>query len=290
MGGGGFWIFVIIVVANLVITIIKKSAEKKQAAARAAGLASAPQQSAPKARTAIARSGAGDLEIILERPGDEIFEVVKVLREDLGMPLPEVRAVLSATPAVVATKLTRGEAGALRSRFEQAGAGVSIRRAAGGTTVELQRATMGSPPISAEAAPDRAAASPSAAETFEQRRLEALRRRVSREPQRAEPPARQPEPPKPPRTPARTAKSQPQFQSRPPSRTPLRSEAETASAPMPRGERPPVKPASSGTRVGRLRALAHDRVRVRDAFLLQELLRRPLSERGPGGRESERPE
>jgi len=122
---GGFWIFLLIVVANLVITIIKKAAEKK---AKAAGESAEASPSSPGEAPRRRFTGEGDHEMVLERAGDDRLRVIDILRKELRWDLPTAMTLAGTTPSVVATGLTRSEAGYLRNRFESVGAGVSLRR------------------------------------------------------------------------------------------------------------------------------------------------------------------
>lgn len=285
MGNGGFWIFVVIVVANLVITAIKKSAEKKAAA----NAASSGRGAKPAAAKRMSLSGKGDLEVILERVGDRSFDVMTVLRETACMSLDAASDACVSPPAVVGTNLTRSEAGMIRQALEGVGAGASIRRvqrssfqAAVSEPVRAVEQTLERAMRSVERSIEGAVAStsPKAARTPRSSgpdqtasRIEALRT----------PPA----PPAPTKRPTRRDFT-------PRAEAPRRSSpTEVVSPPVaPLPTLPEIGAISQAARprsaaAARLRATLGRPEALRDAFLLQELLRPPLSQRpgGTGGRQ-----
>lgn len=289
MGNGGFWLFVIIVVANLVITAIKKSAEKKAAARAAMSGVSSTAASRSRKPARISRTGTGDFELILERVGERQVEVMTVLREVAGLPLEVAADACLAPPSVIANDLTRGDAGLLRQALEAAGAGVSIRRSsakksfaavAASTSDRFERSIAAAEQslerairtaersIGEAAKPARAKAKrPKAVDSGDRsRRVEALRtptRGVAGSP--PAPAWRSPPPIEPPRP--RPESGAAEAFAAPPS-------PHEAGTPAVRALRP-----EAGARIARLAA---SRDGLRDAFILQELLRQPLSER-PGG-------
>lgn len=287
MGNGGFWIFVVIVVANLVITAIKKSAEKKAAAKAAVGTTQG--KPAPSGRRIL--SGNGDLEVILERVGDRSFDVMTVLRETAGLSLDAASEACVSPPAVVGTRLTRSEAGAIRQGLEGVGAGASIRR--------MERSSFQTAATQPARAVEKSIGSVG-------RSLERVMRSVEQSIERGVGPAS--------RAPKRasTATRQGQASSRvevlrtPPSARPSKPNS-TPRVDPPR--RPPSTEPSAPTvaliqplpevggfasrsrqgsaAAGRVRDMLGRREALRDAFVLQELLRPPLCERpgASGGRQ-----
>ncbi len=296
---GGFWIFLLIVVANLVITIIKKAAEKKaKAAGESAEASPSSSGEAPRRRF----TGEGDHEMVLERAGDDRLRVIDILRKELRWDLPTAMTLAGTTPSVVATGLTRSEAGYLRNRFESVGAGVSLRRRRSESVstardLDLERKTSSpspSPSPSVRSDPDgrqdtgRAAALE--ASELQARRAEALRRRTSapdRSPRIEAPVARPPRrevpasPPPPVLSPEVAARVE--VPDLPPPRVARAARRAAVDRPM------PIPGEASATDLrGRVLAVTRDRDKLREAFLLQELLRPPLSLRasGSGGRDS----
>ncbi|MFZ9692153.1 MAG: ribosomal protein L7/L12 [Phycisphaerales bacterium] len=286
MGNGGFWLFVVIVVANLVITAIKKSAEKKAAAAGKSATAAKPTPPRP-----VALSGQGSLEVILERIGDRSFDVMTVLREVAGMSLDAASDACVSPPSVVATNLTRSEAGMIRQALEGVGAGVSIRRAQrssfevavsdsakaaersiGAIDRTLDRAVRSvgkSVGRIGAVAPSKATRSTGPTGTASSStRIEALR------------------------TPPAASVRVPPSRQATPRIVPVRREIvapsmEPAALPRPEVANSPVGSRPGSPTTARLVGLIRSRQGLRDAFLLQELLKPPLAERpgSVGGRQ-----
>jgi ribosomal protein L7/L12 len=283
MGNGSFWIFAVIVIANLVITAIKRSAEKKAAAA-AGNTAKRP---VPKR---VALSGKGDLEVILERVGERSFDVMSVLRETAGMSLDAASEACTSPPALVGTNLTRSEAGMIRQALEGVGAGSSIRRmqrssfetavvepvqAVERTLERAIRSVERSIDRAVEPSKRKASRVPAATRTGRAAsRIEALRMPPAA-PAAAPPPrlSRQDFVPR-----AETTHRTPSAEAVANTSTPLR--------PLPEIGNRPSKAREGSAAALRLRDLLGRKAALRDAFILQELLRPPLSQRpgGTGGR------
>jgi ribosomal protein L7/L12 len=144
MPGSGFWFFVLIIAINVVVGIVRKVAERRAAreAAIKAGTArgDTPPRGSPKVDATL-QSGAGSFEVILERSGDRPMDVLRVLRQGLGMDPAGAMIAIGSTPTAIAMGLSRSDAGLLRNRLEEAGASVAVRRAtasAGGAGPTLQ--------------------------------------------------------------------------------------------------------------------------------------------------------
>ena len=284
MGNGGFWIFVVIVVANLVITAIKKSAEKKAAA----NAASSGRGVKPAAAKRMSLSGKGDLEVILERVGDRSFDVMTVLRETACMSLDAASDACVSPPAVVGTNLTRSEAGMIRQALEGVGAGASIRRvqrssfqAAVAEPVRAVEQTLERAMRSVERSIEGAVASASPAATSTTRSS-----RTDQAPSRIEALRTPPAPPTPAKRPTRREFAPRADTSRRSSPTEVATPSAVQFPTLP--EIGAISPTARGRSAAatRLRATLGRPEALRDAFLLQELLRPPLSERsgGVGGR------
>ena len=283
---GGFWIFLLIVVANLVITVIKKAAEKRAKAERGGGASgeAAPATEPPPRRF----TGEGDHEMVLQRTGDQRLAVIEILRKELRWDLPTAMTLAGTTPSVVATGLTRSEAGFLRNRFESVHAGVSVRRRTvegPSTARDLDLSTTSASARSGAAVPVATARSFRAEEDRAKRRAEALRRRDATP---AAPAPRAKAPPRPPAT------SRPSTAESTPVAEPIAARAELPELPRLRaakGARVAAEanhPLDGAALADRIRGVTRDRDQLRQAFLLQELLRPPLSLRssGSGGRDS----
>jgi ribosomal protein L7/L12 len=300
---GGFWIFLLIVVANLVITIIKKTAERR---AKLAGGGDEPTSDSSTGSPARRVTGEGDHEMILERAGDHRIGVVEILRKDLQWDLPTAMALAGTTPSVIATGLTRSEAGYLRNRFEAIGAGVSVRRAtseSASTVRDLdldRRQSVESLPRMASAASQQRAGAQDVSVPASGR-VEALRRRDSpttarRDSSKAAPAASA----RSPRREMATRQAPPRQGTelpRPVTLIEVAADSEPRELRQPRAARAARQASPSdggGTRppspnLGRrIRVMAGSRRTLQEAFVLQELLRPPLSLRpsGRGGRDS----
>lgn len=287
MGNGGFWLFVVIVVANLVITVIKKAAEKKAAAA-----GKSPSAAKPAAARRIALSGKGSLEVILERVGERSFDVMTVLREIAGMSLDAASDACVSPPSVVGTNLTRNEAGMIRQALEGVGAGVSIRR--------TQRSSFAVAVSNSGQAVDRSVG-------VIDRTLERAIRSVEQTAERAVAavsvaPARPRDTPRKDsssrridslRTPPAVPAARPPRREAAPRGGAVRRESAATAAEMvasPSRDMPGLPVASSrraSPAASRLAGLVRQREALRDAFILQELLKPPLSQRpgSVGGRQ-----
>jgi len=286
MGGTGFWVFLAIIVINLVIQVVRKTAEKRALKA-AAGPLSSPTSA----------QSSGEFEVVLERVGDARLEVIKLLRGDLGFSLQGAMTAVEEAPTVLVRGVARGPAGMLRSRLEAVGASASIRRS--------DEARSGARPTSPRSPTGAASAEPSppavptsieiaarnvlggaafeAAKKAWEKRIEALRTpsvptpsrspavadrgqgksraSVKRSPSpEAEGPSRQA------KQPARSPTVDPVARALPAVQTPLAGPRETS---------PPDLSRLLG------------RQGLREAFIVQELLRPPLALRsGMGGRDS----
>lgn len=282
MGNGGFWLFVVIVVANLVITAIKKAAEKKAAAA-----GKMPPAAKPAAPRRVALSGKGNLEIILERIGDRSFDVMTVLREVAGMSLDAASDACVSPPSVVATNLTRSEAGMIRQALEGAGAGVSIRRVqkssfevAVADSVQAVERSVGAIDRTLERAVRSVEQSVGRGVTSGPAKPASVRElpRKSPSPSRVEA-LRTP----PPQIPAsRTPRREVVTRSRTSPREAVSPSPEIAIAPIPEIASLATGAPSRSAVASRLAGLVRRKEALRDAFILQELLKPPLSQR-PGG-------
>lgn len=281
MGNGGFWIFVVIVVANLVITAIKKSAEKKAAANAAAG----GREAKPAAARRVRLSGKGDLEVILERVGDRSFDVVTVLRETASMSLDAAADACTSPPAVIGSKLTRSEAGMIRQALEGVGAGASIRRmqrssfeVAVAEPVQAVERTLERALRSVEQSIERAVTSPTVPPKSKASRAGRTATRVDA--------LRTPPAPPPTREPRREAAPKIPMPRRGGSSEPVANPL-PALPPLPEIGRLASTAGRNSAAASRLRGLLSRQEALRDAFVLQELLRPPLSQRpgGTGGRQ-----
>lgn len=293
MPGSGFWFFVLIIVVNLVIGIVRKVAERRaarEAALRAAGGEASTAATSPQRATL--QGGSGNYEVILERPGERQIDVMRVLRHDLGMDAATAVLVIGSAPTPIALGISRGDAGLLRNRLEELGAGVVVRRTSAATGV-------GS---SATATPSRQQLARSLergldrAERLEQRRdrsfeqADAAATRTARQGRgkggsersgggrrggsQASPPPRPAVPTQAPAPPARAAVSRQPSRGGPLEPVAVEAAELAAAAGAPRLD------------AGSIDSIARDPTSLQRAFVLAELLQSPVSMRpqGSGGR------
>jgi len=285
MGGTGFWVFLAIIVINLVIQVIRKSAEKRALKAAASPLSSPSSAQTP-----------GEFEVVLERVGDARLEVVKLLRGDLGLTLQGAMTAVEEAPTVLVRGVARGPAGMLRSRLEAVGAAASIRRSEEARSGTRSTAPPSSPvAASAEPAPTAVPTSIQIAArnvlgggAFEtamkawEERIEALRTpstpAPAPSPAAGRGPTKRPPSGKKSRTPEAVAPSR---QSKEPAGAPA---VEPVARAIPAVQAPRAASGSTSTPdISRLLG----RQGLREAFIVQELLRPPLALRsGMGGRDS----
>jgi len=279
MPGTGFWFFVLIILINVVIGIVRKVAERRAAAEAAreargeiapgSGRDDRPQAPADRMISRSEPGRGGGFEVILERAGERRMEVIRVLRNQLGMNLADAMVAAGSTPALIARGLTRSDAGLLRTRFEEVGAAVVVRRD------ESRSASAAIARMPQEQT--------SRQQHLQEMRVEELRRRESRGPAiRAESPTR---------APTRTRQAAPA--PAPPREPAIEVARRAAVPPMPAARSIPGIPAARARdavieeqhhRAAILEAVG-DRARLQQAFLLAELLRPPVSMRptGTGG-------
>lgn len=91
--------------------------------------------SAAVAMAAPAAGGAGDagaeeksaFNVELKAAGDQKIQVIKVLREALGLGLKEAKDIADAAPKVVKEGISKKDAEELKAKLEQAGATVELK-------------------------------------------------------------------------------------------------------------------------------------------------------------------
>ncbi len=311
MPGSGFWFFVLIIVINLVIGIVRKVAERRAAreAALKAGTGTASPESSPRRESL--QGGGGNYEVILERAGERHMDVMRLLRHDLGMDPATAMMVVASTPAPIAVGISRGDAGLLRSRLEELGAGVVVRRSSAstgeGSAAVAAAASQSSRARSAEGTfeqvyrvaqrteekpvrPSRKARSASGEPSAPARKGASAAAASPRTPSSRTPSSRTPSP----QTPARQTPS-PRAPTLPaaPQARPARAAADRQWPPIPEAEpaRPTLSEVAAAAGEARLDTRSilgetQDPRSLQRAFVLAELLQPPVSMRpeGRGGR------
>ena len=92
----------------------------------------------PAATVVAAAAGAGDgaaagaaeqteFDVILKNAGAAKLQVIKVVKEALGLGLKEAKDIVDAAPATVKEKASKAEADQLKATLEEAGAEVEIK-------------------------------------------------------------------------------------------------------------------------------------------------------------------
>ena len=95
--------------------------------------AAAPMAVAAVPGAAGAAAGAGAVEektefdVILGAAGEKKIQVIKVVRELTGLGLKEAKDLVDGAPKPVKEKITKAEAGEMKSKLEEQGATVEIR-------------------------------------------------------------------------------------------------------------------------------------------------------------------
>ena len=68
-----------------------------------------------------------EFDVILKSAGAAKLQVVKAVKEALGLGLKEAKDIVDAAPATVKEKISKAEAEALKSALEEAGAEVEVK-------------------------------------------------------------------------------------------------------------------------------------------------------------------
>jgi large subunit ribosomal protein L7/L12 len=68
-----------------------------------------------------------EFDVILESAGDKKIQVIKAVREATGLGLKEAKDLVDGAPKPVKEKISKDEAGALKTKLEEAGGKVTIK-------------------------------------------------------------------------------------------------------------------------------------------------------------------
>jgi large subunit ribosomal protein L7/L12 len=68
-----------------------------------------------------------EFDVVLMAAGDKKIQVIKVVREITGLGLKEAKDLVDGAPKPVKEKITKAEAGEMKSKLEEQGATVEIR-------------------------------------------------------------------------------------------------------------------------------------------------------------------
>lgn len=117
-------------IANLTVLELSelvKAIEEKFGVTAAAPLTIAPVQAAPNATTQ-AEEEKTEFDVELTEAGSNKIGVIKLLRElDQSLGLQEAKTKAESAPVVVATGLKKEDAEALKKKFEEIGAKVTLK-------------------------------------------------------------------------------------------------------------------------------------------------------------------
>jgi len=95
--------------------------------------ASPMMMAAPSGGASSSEEGAPDVEtkdaftIVLKASGDQKIQVIKVVREVLGLGLKEAKDLVDAAPKIIKEGLKKAEAEELKKKLEEAGATVELK-------------------------------------------------------------------------------------------------------------------------------------------------------------------
>ena len=112
------------------MTVLELSELKKQYEDKFGVTAAAPMMAMP-----MGGGGAGaaapeektEFDVVLTGAGDKKIQVIKVVREITGLGLKEAKDLVDGAPKAVKEKVTKAEAGEMKTKLEEQGASVEIR-------------------------------------------------------------------------------------------------------------------------------------------------------------------
>lgn len=89
--------------------------------------AAAVAVAAPAAAGAAAAAEQTEFDVILKSAGAAKLQVVKAVKENIGLGLKEAKEIVDKAPATVKEKLSKADAEALKAKLEEAGAEVELK-------------------------------------------------------------------------------------------------------------------------------------------------------------------
>lgn len=107
----------------LELSEVVKAIEDKFGVSAAAAVAVA----GPAAGPAVVEDEQTEFDVILLAPGDKKIGVIKLVRELTGLGLKEAKEVVDNAPKPVKTAISKDDAEAIKTKFEEAGAKVEIK-------------------------------------------------------------------------------------------------------------------------------------------------------------------
>src|SRR5258705_3198778 len=103
---------------------LKKAYEDKFGVTAAAPMMAMPAGGGGAAAVAEEKT---EFDVVLMAAGDKKIQVIKVVREITGLGLKEAKDLVDGAPKPVKEKITKAEAGEMKSKLEENGASVEIR-------------------------------------------------------------------------------------------------------------------------------------------------------------------
>ena len=119
---GTFFVKYHIAMKRLLIILIGAALTMTALSPRAA----ATEQSGKPEKTAVQTKESGKT-IVLENTGENKIQVIKIIRDYLGIGLKEAHELVSSTPSVIKKNVSAKEAGELAKKLQDVGATVEIK-------------------------------------------------------------------------------------------------------------------------------------------------------------------
>jgi large subunit ribosomal protein L7/L12 len=106
---------------------LKKKYEDKFGVTAAAPMMAMPMGGMPGAGAAAAVEEKTEFDVVLMSAGDKKIQVIKVVRELTGLGLKEAKDLVDGAPKPVKEKVSKAEAGDMKTKLEEQGATVEIK-------------------------------------------------------------------------------------------------------------------------------------------------------------------
>jgi large subunit ribosomal protein L7/L12 len=110
----------------LELSELKKKYEEKFGVTAAAPMMAMPMGGGGGAAAAVAEEKT-EFDVVLANAGDKKIQVIKVVRELTGLGLKEAKDLVDGAPKNVKEKVSKAEAGEMKTKLEEQGATVEIK-------------------------------------------------------------------------------------------------------------------------------------------------------------------
>jgi large subunit ribosomal protein L7/L12 len=110
----------------LELSELKKKYEEKFGVTAAAPMMAMPMGGGGGAAAAVAEEKT-EFDVVLTNAGDKKIQVIKVVRELTGLGLKEAKDLVDGAPKSVKEKVSKAEAGEMKTKLEEQGATVEIK-------------------------------------------------------------------------------------------------------------------------------------------------------------------